>query len=111
MIHRQVLTNAGLQGKHGYAFGLGLERLAMVLFGIPDIRLFWSDDPRFLSQFQDGVVRPFEPYSKYPPCYKVHARLPPSSPPPSPLFSLLTAACFSVSRHGAGGVRRTFPFG
>jgi phenylalanyl-tRNA synthetase alpha chain len=39
--------------KMGWAFGLGLERLAMILFSIPDIRLFWSTDPRFLSQFSD----------------------------------------------------------
>jgi phenylalanyl-tRNA synthetase alpha chain len=56
--------------KAGWAFGLGLERLAMVLFSIPDIRLFWSPDPRFLSQFAEGQISSFQPYSKYPPCYR-----------------------------------------
>eukprot|EP00180_Rhodochaete_pulchella_P001822 Plantae.Rhodophyta-Rhodochaete_pulchella.ctg27361.p1 GENE.Plantae.Rhodophyta-Rhodochaete_pulchella.ctg27361~~Plantae.Rhodophyta-Rhodochaete_pulchella.ctg27361.p1 ORF type:complete len:136 (-),score=20.75 Plantae.Rhodophyta-Rhodochaete_pulchella.ctg27361:148-528(-) len=42
----------------------------MVLFDIPDIRYFWSTDPRFLEQFADGEVRRFVPFSKYPPCYK-----------------------------------------
>ena len=42
----------------------------MILFGIPDIRLFWSEDPRFLSQFLPGKITAFKPYSKYPPCYK-----------------------------------------
>ena len=35
----------------GYAFGLGLERIAMLKYGVQDIRLFYSGDVRFLRQF------------------------------------------------------------
>ena len=42
----------------------------MILFGIPDIRLFWSTDPRFLTQFSEGQITTFKPYSKYPACFK-----------------------------------------
>ena len=72
VIHDDVLRNSGLDPdkKAGWAFGLGLERLAMILFSIPDIRLFWTQDDRFLSQFKAGTITTFEPYSKYPPCYK-----------------------------------------
>lgn len=52
VIQDGVMENAGRKGEIGWAFGLGLERLAMVLFSIPDIRLFWSEDIRFSTQFQ-----------------------------------------------------------
>lgn len=70
VIHSGVLENVALSERHGWAFGLGLERLAMVLFSIPDIRLFWTDDKRFITQFKPGTLTKFKPYSKYPPCFK-----------------------------------------
>jgi len=70
VIHTGVLDNVGLSERHGWAFGLGLERLAMVLFKIPDIRLFWSEDRRFVDQFKAGQITEFKPFSKYPPCKK-----------------------------------------
>jgi len=69
-IQPKILEACGFGDCEGWAFGLGLERLAMILFGIPDIRLFWSVDARFISQFKEGQVVKFEPYSKYPACYK-----------------------------------------
>ncbi|KAJ3099340.1 hypothetical protein HDU97_003265 [Phlyctochytrium planicorne] len=70
VIQQSILDKSGNHDKIGWAFGLGLERIAMVLFDIPDIRLFWSEDPRFLSQFAKGDIVKFQPYSKYPACYK-----------------------------------------
>ncbi|KAK4098257.1 phenylalanyl-tRNA synthetase [Parathielavia hyrcaniae] len=71
----ELHAHASGPSRMGWAFGIGLERIAMLLFRIPDIRLFWSRDVRFLSQFR-GVeddlarLRPFVPFSKYPACYR-----------------------------------------
>ncbi|KAL3421876.1 phenylalanyl-tRNA synthetase [Phlyctema vagabunda] len=75
VVQQDVLKKAGMPRQAGWAFGMGLERLAMLLFEIPDIRLFWSKDERFLSQFSGvsddlGKLRRFVPFSKYPACYK-----------------------------------------
>ncbi|KAK7255168.1 hypothetical protein RIF29_28572 [Crotalaria pallida] len=68
---QEILKRNGNPDNVAWAFGLGLERLAMVLFDIPDIRLFWSNDERFTSQFSKGQLGvKFKPFSKYPPCYK-----------------------------------------
>lgn len=53
MVNPVVLENCGIDSKKytGYAFGLGVERIAMIKYGIPDIRLFYENDLRFLKQF------------------------------------------------------------
>ncbi|GAA6044208.1 hypothetical protein JCM8097_004673 [Rhodosporidiobolus ruineniae] len=70
VVRQAALERSGVGHKQGWAFGLGLERIAMVLFDVPDIRLFWSEDTRFASQFKQGEISTFKPYSKYPECYK-----------------------------------------
>ncbi|KAI4287042.1 MAG: hypothetical protein L6R35_003705 [Caloplaca aegaea] len=68
---QDVLINANVPNQIGWAFGMGLERVAMLLFSIPDIRLFWSKDDRFLSQFSDvGNINRFKTFSKHPGCHK-----------------------------------------
>jgi phenylalanyl-tRNA synthetase alpha chain len=71
VVSQPILTNASVPNRIGWAFGLGLERIAMLLYSIPDIRLFWSQDTRFLSQFSEQQpIRRFVPFSKYPACFK-----------------------------------------
>jgi phenylalanyl-tRNA synthetase alpha chain len=53
MIHPEVFRAVGIDSERwlGYAFGMGVERLAMLRYGIDDIRLYFENDLRFLSQF------------------------------------------------------------
>ncbi len=53
MVHPNVLRNGGYDPDRyfGFAFGMGPERVAMLKYGIDDIRLFWANDLRFLQQF------------------------------------------------------------
>jgi phenylalanyl-tRNA synthetase alpha chain len=53
MVHPVVLQNGGYNPEHytGFAFGLGTQRIAMLRYGINDIRYFWENDLRFLEQF------------------------------------------------------------
>uniref|UniRef100_A5WHW5 Phenylalanine--tRNA ligase alpha subunit n=1 Tax=Psychrobacter sp. (strain PRwf-1) TaxID=349106 RepID=A5WHW5_PSYWF len=53
MVHPKVLTNCGIDAEKytGFAFGMGIERFAMLYYGIDDLRLFFQNDVRFLRQF------------------------------------------------------------
>lgn len=57
MVHPQVLENCGYDSERytGFAFGIGVERVALLKYGIPDMRLLLDGDVRFLSQF--GAAR------------------------------------------------------
>lgn len=70
VIQPAILRNAQCDGASGWAFGLGIERIAMLLFDIPDIRYFWVDHPKFLSQFSSGTIVKFVPYSLLAPTYR-----------------------------------------
>ena len=54
MVHPNVLRAVGIDPEiyTGYAFGMGMERMAMLRYGVDDLRLFFENDLRFLSQFQ-----------------------------------------------------------
>ena len=53
MVHPRVLENVGIDSEAfvGFAFGMGAERLAMLRYGVNDLRLFFDNDLRFLQQF------------------------------------------------------------
>jgi len=53
MVHPQVLRNCGIDPEvySGFAFGMGIERVAMVKYGVPDLRLLYENDLRLLGQF------------------------------------------------------------
>lgn len=53
IVHPEVLRHGGIDSEQytGYAFGMGVERLAMLRYGVNDLRLFFENDLRFLKQF------------------------------------------------------------
>jgi len=53
MVHPNVLKNCGIDPERytGFAFGMGVERLAMLRYGVTDLRAFFENDVRFLKQF------------------------------------------------------------
>jgi phenylalanyl-tRNA synthetase alpha chain len=57
MVDPNVLENCGINPKEysGYAFGMGIERIAMLLYQITDIRMFFENDIRFLKQFKSSI--------------------------------------------------------
>lgn len=71
IMRNEILESSGITNTIGWAFGVGLERLTMVLYDIPDIRLFWSRDSGFLNQFRAddfGKRIKYRPISQYPQC-------------------------------------------
>lgn len=64
MPRKNVLKNFGVIGYHGWAFGFGLERLAIISMELPDIRLLWSEDVRVKKQLKLG--HKFKQVSRYP---------------------------------------------
>ncbi|MEK9131319.1 MAG: hypothetical protein AAB447_00220 [Patescibacteria group bacterium] len=65
MPRKSVLKEFGIEGYNGWAFGFGLERLAIISMELPDIRLLWSEDERVRKQLTLG--QKFVEVSKYPP--------------------------------------------
>lgn len=68
VLEQAILKNAAVPEKVAWAFGMGLDRLTMIQYQIPDIRLLWTEDRRFLDQF--NVDNPetkiiYKPISKY----------------------------------------------
>jgi phenylalanyl-tRNA synthetase alpha chain len=53
MVHPNVFSHVGIDPERfqGFAFGMGVERLAMLRYGVDDLRLFFENDVRFLKQF------------------------------------------------------------
>ena len=57
MVDPNVLKNTNIDPEKytGYAFGMGIERIAMLLYQIPDIRMLFENDIRFLEQFKSVI--------------------------------------------------------
>lgn len=84
-----IIENLGLNPKEwsNWAFGFGLERLAIISMDLPDIRLFWSEDERVIKQLKLG--QKFKEVSKYPPIVRDISFIVPKSFIPNDYFDLV----------------------
>jgi len=59
MVDPAVLANCGIDPEvySGFAFGMGVERIAQLIYRVPDLRMYWENDVRFLDQFAAGTFR------------------------------------------------------
>ncbi len=89
VVKGSVLQKLGVDPSNytGWAFGFGLERLAIVSMDLPDIRLLWSDDPRVTRQLRLG--QKFVEVSKYPPITRDISFVVDSSFTPNDYFDLI----------------------
>lgn len=82
-----VLKDFGVEGYNGWAFGFGLERLAIISMQLPDIRLLWSEDPRVTKQLKLG--QKFVEVSKYPAVVRDISFIVPNTFVPNDYFDLV----------------------
>ncbi|MEK7613510.1 MAG: hypothetical protein AAB439_01370 [Patescibacteria group bacterium] len=87
MPKQSVLEKMGLSGYHGWAFGFGLERLAIISMALPDIRLLWSDDERVKKQLVLGNT--YTEVSKYPAVVRDISFVVPKTFSPNDYFDLV----------------------
>ena len=87
MTKQSVLKKFGIEGYNAWAFGFGLERLAIMSMELPDIRLLWSDDERVKKQLHMGTR--FVEVSKYPPVIRDISFIVPKTFAPNNYFDLV----------------------
>ncbi len=87
MIKPSVFEKMGVKGYKAWAFGFGIERLAIISMSLPDIRLLWSDDERVRSQLKLGTV--YKEVSKFPPVVRDISFIVPKSFIPNDYFDLI----------------------
>lgn len=87
MVKPSVLKKMGIEGYNGWAFGFGIERLAILSMKLPDIRLLWSTDERVKKQLVLGTE--FKQVSKFPPVVRDISFIVPKSFVPNEYFDLV----------------------
>lgn len=87
MVKPSVLKKMGIEGYNGWAFGFGIERLAILSMRLPDIRLLWSDDERVKKQLVLGTE--YKEVSKFPPVVRDISFIVPKTFVPNEYFDLV----------------------